>query len=432
MSHNTPSQPPAPNNTSTQQGSDATETLGTSNVESTHAKNNELIERLSQQLVKEALSQGDGLFDTLDVERESPRNPMSPREGLEKYLEDAMRTCSQGTHDSKASRLDFFVRWCEQPDETGTPRIESLDQLTGSHLMEFRDWRRETAESWKVITEKTQMKTLRQFLEYCEKPEWVSENLSKKVQVPKINPEDESRDTMVRQHEVDALLDHFQKFKYASFEHVVWLILGRTGCRTCGLLALDKTDYVPDDETGTAILKFRNREETGTRLKNGSRSERNFEVGEDVREVLDDYIAHNREDVVDEYGREPLITTTNGRPAKSTIRKYVYMWSRPCEVSGECPYNRDITECEAAQSNDRASKCPDSVSAHPIRRGRLTWALNQGLLPEMISGMYDVSPEILKKHYDERTHEEKQRLESHWDRMLRSGVVDAFGRIGDI
>ena len=203
-----------------------------------------------------------------------------------------------------------------------------------------------------------------------------------------------------------------------------WLTIGKTGCRLGGFLALDLDDYEPDDETGKAVLKFRNRPETDTPLKNGKNSERNVEVSEDVRTVIDDYIEHNRHDVTDEYGREPLFTSKFGRPGGSTIRKYAYMWSRPCATTGECPSNRDIAECDAAQSNDLASKCPHSVSTHPIRRGRLTWQLNEGMLPQMIAELYDVSPEVLKKHYDERSHAEKQRLASMWRDMFTEFIMD--------
>ncbi|MFQ3320670.1 MAG: hypothetical protein ACI80F_002756 [Natronomonas sp.] len=100
------------------------------------------------------------------------------------------------------------------------------------------------------------------------------------------------------------------------------------------------------------------------------------------------------------------------------------MWSRPCEHTGECPYDRDVSECEATQTNDAASKCPESVSPHPIQRGRLTWQLNEGALPQMISEPYDVSPQVLKKHYDERSHAEKQRLGSMWQDMIQYFIMD--------
>lgn len=100
------------------------------------------------------------------------------------------------------------------------------------------------------------------------------------------------------------------------------------------------------------------------------------------------------------------------------------MWSRPCAFAGECPFDRDPSECAGAQTNDSASQCPDSVSPHPIRRGRITWHLNQGALPQMISEMYDVTPEVIKKHYDERSHSEKQQLTSMWMEMMKEHMLD--------
>ncbi|MFQ3320669.1 MAG: integrase [Natronomonas sp.] len=137
------------------------------------------------------------------------------------------------------------------------------------------------------------MKTLRKFFRYCEKPEWAPENLSKKVPIPNIDPEDESRDTIIRQDRVDTILEYLEKFEYATLQHCMWLVLGRTGCRISGFRALNLCDYDPNEETGKAALKFRSRKETGTRLKNGARSERDVEIDADVREVIDDYIEHN-------------------------------------------------------------------------------------------------------------------------------------------
>ncbi|WP_224333511.1 tyrosine-type recombinase/integrase [Haloprofundus halobius] len=383
----------------------------------------EVLKRIVQQAMKEGLAGIDDGFEGLDFGVRESLNDKKPEEAVDEYLADLKRESSQGTYDNHKSRLGFFVDWCRQEGDDGTRRVTSLHELDGQLVKDFRDWRR--AESgWKVTTEETQMKTLRKFLRYCERTEWVTENLAKKVPIPTVNPEDESRDTIIRQHTVDEILSYLEKFEYATLQHCAWLVLGKTGCRISGLRALDFDDYVPDEETGKAVIKFRNREETRTRLKNGNNSERDVEVDEEVREVIDDFVKHHRPDVTDDYGREPLFATKHGRLSGSTIRKYAYMWSRPCAITGECPFDRDVSECEAAQTNDRASKCPDSVSPHPIRRGRLTWQLNEGSFPQMISEMYDVSPEVLKKHYDERSHAEKRRLASMWQDMLKDFVLD--------
>lgn len=386
----------------------------------------EAMKRLVQEAIKEGFGGLDEAFQGMDFGVGETLNDKTPEEALEEYLEDVAREHSQGTYDTHKSRLNFFIDWCQQEDEDGNRRVTYLRELNGQKIKDFRDWRRDES-GWKMITEEGQMKTLRKFLEYCEKPEWVPENISKKVPIPKVDSEDESKDTMLRQHEVDDILAHLEKFEYATLEHAVWIVLGRTGCRISGLRALDLEDYVPDEETDKAVLKFPNRPESDTRLKNGARSERHFEVDKEVHEVLDDYIDHHRPNVVDEHGREPLFATQHGRIGTSTIRKYVYKWSRPCAITGECPFDRDVDECEATQANDQANQCPDSVSPHPIRRGRITWHLNQGALPHMIAEMYDVSPAIIKKHYDERSHSEKQQLASMWQEMLKDFMLDEMG-----
>lgn len=384
-------------------------------------RHDELLDQLIESVVREKM---DGLNDDFGVG--GALNDKTPREAVEEYLNDVKRERSQGTYETHRSRLNFFIRWCEGADtDDGKPRIKYLHELDGQAIRDFRDWRR--ASGWRLVTEKHQLQTLRKFLRKCAKPEWVPENLHKKVPVPKVDSGEESRDTIIRQSTLDQVLSHLEKFEYASLMHCQWLVMGRTACRISGLLALDVADYEPDDETGKAILKFKNREDAGTRLKNGNKSERHVEVEEDVRKVIDDYLEHQRPDVTDEYGREPLFATENGRPSDSTVRKYVYMWSRPCEITGECPYDRDIEQCDAAQDNGRASGCPASVSPHPIRRGRITWHLNQGALPPMIAEMYDVTPETMKKHYDERTPAEKQRLGSMWTEMIRDQLLENAG-----
>jgi integrase len=124
-------------------------------------------------------------------------------------------------------------------------------------------------------------------------------------------------------------------------------------------------------------------------------------------EVLDDYLTDQRPDVTDCYDRNPLLATPHGRVAKSTIRKYVYKWSRPCMVGAKCPHDRDPAECEAATELDRTSKCPSSVTPHPIRRGYITHLLQAGVPVEVVSDRCNVSPAIIEKHYDVRSEEDK-------------------------
>jgi integrase len=170
---------------------------------------------------------------------------------------------------------------------------------------------------------------------------------------------------------------------------------------------LDVDDYQPDAKT--PHLDIVHRPETDTPIKNGKRGERPVAISSEVCEVIDDYLDHQRPDVTDGNGREPLLATAHGRAAKSTIRKYVYKWSRPCEVSGECPHDRDPTNCEAVVDIDQVSKCPSSVTPHPIRRGYITHLLKSGVPVEVVSERCNVSPAIIDEHYDVRSAEDKMR-----------------------
>jgi integrase len=56
---------------------------------------------------------------------------------------------------------------------------------------------------------------------------------------------------------------------------------------------------------------------------------------------------------------------------------------------------------------DKASECPDSVSAHPFRRAAITHHLNQDVPKPMVSDRMDVSPDVIDEHYDAEDEEGK-------------------------
>ena len=123
--------------------------------------------------------------------------------------------------------------------------------------------------------------------------------------------------------------------------------------------------------------------------------------------VVDDYLNQRRPDVTDGYGREPRLATQHGRVADSTIHTSAYDWSRPCVTTGDCPHDRDLTDCDAAQDVDKASSCPSSVTPHPIRRGYITHLLQTGVPVQVVSDRCHVSPEIIDQHDDVQSEDEK-------------------------
>ncbi|ERG99154.1 MAG: hypothetical protein J07HQX50_00296, partial [Haloquadratum sp. J07HQX50] len=57
-------------------------------------------------------------------------------------------------------------------------------------------------------------------------------------------------------------------------------------------------------------------------------------------------------------------------------------------------------ECEAAQKNNAAFKCPSSRAPHHIRTGYITDQKNRGVSSDAIQQRCDVSPRVQDQHYD--------------------------------
>jgi integrase len=232
-------------------------------------------------------------------------------------------------------------------------------------------------------------------------------HIYEKLEVPNV-PDNEARShEMLDLTQAEATLRYLKTYEYATRRHAMFYTLWHTGCRVSGAMALDVSDVAK--ESGDYIIKFRNRRSTGTGLKNGDNGERNVSITESLWDVLQDYLeGPHRDQVEDEYGREPLFTTPGGRISRQSAYKDYTAITRPCVTTNSCPHNRVIDECEAAQRKKQAMKCPSSLSLHPIRRGAITYQINRGWPKEKLSERTDVSVEVLEKHYDARTQEEQR------------------------
>jgi hypothetical protein len=164
---------------------------------------------------------------------------------------------------------------------------------------------------------------------------------------------------------------------------------------------------VQDWDSDASFISLNHRPETETHLKNGEESERPVAVRDDVATVIEDYLADQRIEIEDEHGRNPLISTRNGRIHRTTISTWIYSFTRPCVYGDRCPHERETEDCDAAQRRQWAHQCPSSVSSHPVRRGAITHWLRQGWRVEMVSDRSDVSPDTIDDHYDERSELEK-------------------------
>jgi hypothetical protein len=135
-------------------------------------------------------------------------------------------------------------------------------------------------------------------------------------------------------------------------------------------------------------------------------------------DLLTDYINSRRVEREDEYGRQPLFTKEGGRVSRQVLYKNFVAVSRPCVYTNDCPHGRKQHRCDAKQQKKRSSECPSSKSLHPIRRGSITYQLNQGFPKEELSDRCDVSPKVLEKHYDERTLEDKRQGRKEYVNLL--------------
>lgn len=326
---------------------------------------------------------------------------LGPEQAVELYLNHREPELSDTTLLNHQYRLDSFTEWCEDNE------IGNLNRLTGRHLHQFRVWRRqgngETRGPVSKVTLRGILATLRKFLEFAASIDAVEPGLREKVMLPKVSSQEASREEKLDEDTAIRILEHLERFEYASREHVILALLWHTGIRLGTARAFDLRDWNPEDGS----LRVRHRPDTGTPLKNQEAAERRIAVGDHYSQVIQDYIDNLRTDQTEDNGREPLLTTKYGRMSDTAVRNTVYRLTRPCMIRS-CPHDRDPETCEAMEP-DLASRCPSSRSPHGVRRGSITTHLRDGVPEEVVSDRMNASKDILEQHYDKRT--ERERME---------------------
>lgn len=324
--------------------------------------------------------------------------PLAPRDALELYRQQRQNEVSDATIQSHGYRIKHFVRWCENEAE-----IKNLNNIGGRDIHRFRLWRSEQVNQ---TTLKSQMDTLRVFIRFCESIDGCRDGLADSIQSPSVDRKSVREKDVVREDKADNILGHYDKYEHATIHHAIFRLLWETGMRAGAARSIDLEDLHLREE----FVALHHRPETDTPLKNKEKGERAVSISTRTCNILRDYIDEHRYDVTDDYDRNPLLTTEYGRITKNTFQTYLYRMTRPCFHGMDCPHDRDPDECEAVQGRMTASKCPDSVGPHAVRRGAITHYLGMDTRPEVVSDRMDVSKDVIDEHYDSRSEREKMEL----------------------
>lgn len=331
--------------------------------------------------------------------------PLSPEEGIERYLESKQDEVRSQTVNEYRTKLNHLHEFCEMNN------INNLNNMTGRLLSEYKQYRRnETNTTDEPLNNKTlrdDMYQIRDLMRFLGEIEAVPADLHRKIGIPSISDNDGVRDIEIEPEFVQKVITHLEKYEYASRDHVIWVFFIHTGRRPGDLYAVDVDDLHLDDEDPYIVIKHRPDE---TELKNGKAGETQISISTECAQIFENYIDTHRINEETANGRQPFLTSENGRLSKVSIRKTIYAYSRPCVVTGECPHNRDSKSCEAMTNKNTAYKCPSSKPPYALRHGYITAKRRKGVPVDIVSDRCDVSEEVIDKHYDERTDDEKRKL----------------------
>lgn len=314
---------------------------------------------------------------------------LSPREARDRWLDRLRAQQSDSTVSAYHYRTQQFVEFCE------VGGIDSISEVTGWDVDTFETKRR--GEGLRPSSLNNEIDTLRELLKYCARIGLVDEELPEKVQAPPVPKEDNVSETKLPTERAKTLLDYYETTPEArhSRAHAVlataWYVPARMGA----FRGLDLENYHPEEQ----YFEFLHRPDEGTPLKNGYDGERIVGLPEELCEILDGYIETDRYDNYDDYGRRPLFASQRGRPSTSGFRGWMYLATVPC-LHSPCPHGNDPETCDFLTYTE-ASKCPSSVSPHPVRRGSITWHRNRGWPLDELAERANTSVRVLKKHYDQ-------------------------------
>lgn len=343
--------------------------------------------------------------------------PITPKDAEEMYLEER-KTAAYATREKIKDVLGVFTEWTEEDGLT------NMNDIRGRQLRNFKNWCQTNSDN-NTVSLNGIMGVLRRFLVFCVDIEAVYPNVPNKTPIPNVPDEAEVSDEKPNDELVEAVKEYLETHEPSSRRHVEHRLITELGDRVGAIRGIDVGDVDVEEQ----VIRLRHRPEKeftdkrGTPLKNGKDGERNQNISQELAELIQRYLDNpERPDVVGEFGRKPLLTTTGGRPNITTIRRDLYKLTRPCMYTGECPHDRRKESCKATKSRF-AYDCPSSHSPHPLRRWSIEHQIEKGVSKELLADRVDVSVPVLNRHYDRRSEERKRqhRLE------LLEKIFDGYG-----
>lgn len=315
-------------------------------------------------------------------------------EAVDRFMRERQNDVSEKTLRNNRSALRRFISFCEQEQITN---VNDIDSFLVS------DFRLEREQQVGENTVYNNVVVVRTFVRWCESRGLIEDDIADNMILP--DRSNMAKEETIPPNEAKEALKYLEKYEYATLRHALFALLWDTGIRIGAARTLNVTDYSEDGK----YVTLRHDPEEDTPLKNGQKSEREVNLHTWCSKIIADYIEARRTEATDEYGNKPLFSSNHGRAHRTSLRKHITALTRPCYYSNECPHDREIENCEAAEYNS-ACKCPSSVSPHPVRRSSITYWLNEGHSKELISDRMDVSVDVLEEHYDARSEEEKREL----------------------
>nr|WP_201294010.1 tyrosine-type recombinase/integrase [Natronorubrum halalkaliphilum] len=332
---------------------------------------------------------------------------MTPREAWHRYLDGRRTELTEETASTYHYRLKLFAEWCEDN------AIETVSELDGWTLDQYESHR--SGQDVASTTLHNEMETIKTFIEYLERIEAVEEGLTERVNVPHVPRDERSRETKLSTEQALELIRHYRSDDTlrGCRRHALLETAWHTGARLGGLRALDLRDDDRDEQT----IEFVHRPESETGLKNKHEGERVVALNEHVCKTISTYIQRHRYDKHDEHGRQPLLSSMQGRPQPDTVRIWMYLATFPC-VSAACPHGYDPEACEFS-SYSTSSQCPSSRAPHHVRTGSITWHCDRGVPREVTSERVNASQDVIDEYYDKSQKRERmeKRRRAHIDKL---------------